>query len=257
MDNITILIIIGIIILIPILIFLFYKLNLFIYQIKGKIGESIVSNELKKLNCDEYKIINNVLLKNDTRSSQIDHVVISVYGIFVIETKFYEGWIFGNEKEEYWTQSIYNNKYKFRNPIKQNWAHIYALKELLSEYKQIKYHQVIVFSGGADLKNINSTIPVIYNYEIINTILNKNEIKCLSNEQMEIIEKKIISNNFQSKKILKEHIKDIKNNLNVKSEKINNFICPKCGGKLKLRNGKYGEFYGCSNYPKCKFTYHC
>ncbi len=31
-------------------------------------------------------------------------------------------------------------------------------------------------------------------------------------------------------------------------------ICPKCGGKLVLKIGKFGKFYACSNYPKCKFT---
>jgi len=31
-------------------------------------------------------------------------------------------------------------------------------------------------------------------------------------------------------------------------------VCPQCGNPLKLRNGKYGEFYGCTAYPECKFT---
>ena len=30
--------------------------------------------------------------------------------------------------------------------------------------------------------------------------------------------------------------------------------CPKCGSNLKIKLGKYGKFYGCSNYPKCTFT---
>jgi len=32
-------------------------------------------------------------------------------------------------------------------------------------------------------------------------------------------------------------------------------VCPRCDGKLVLRHGRGGKaFYGCSNYPKCKFT---
>ncbi len=31
-------------------------------------------------------------------------------------------------------------------------------------------------------------------------------------------------------------------------------VCPKCGGTLQLRNGKFGKFYGCSNFPKCRYT---
>lgn len=31
-------------------------------------------------------------------------------------------------------------------------------------------------------------------------------------------------------------------------------FCPKCGGELRRRSGKFGQFYGCSNYPQCRFT---
>ncbi|WP_187950686.1 type I DNA topoisomerase [Helicobacter pylori] len=29
--------------------------------------------------------------------------------------------------------------------------------------------------------------------------------------------------------------------------------CPKCGGELVKKNGRYGEFIACNNYPKCKY----
>jgi DNA topoisomerase-1 len=31
-------------------------------------------------------------------------------------------------------------------------------------------------------------------------------------------------------------------------------ICPECGGRLILRRGRFGKFYGCENYPTCKYT---
>lgn len=31
-------------------------------------------------------------------------------------------------------------------------------------------------------------------------------------------------------------------------------LCPVCGGELKKRNGRFGVFFGCSNYPKCRYT---
>ena len=65
-------------------------------------------------------------------TSQIDHLVLSEYGIFVIETKRYKGWIFGSEKAENWTQVIFKEKHQFRNPVKQNWSHVYALKSVLT-----------------------------------------------------------------------------------------------------------------------------
>ncbi|MGD7052884.1 topoisomerase DNA-binding C4 zinc finger domain-containing protein [Sutcliffiella horikoshii] len=32
----------------------------------------------------------------------------------------------------------------------------------------------------------------------------------------------------------------------------NTELCPKCGGQLSIKKGKYGSFYGCSGYPSCK-----
>ena len=37
-------------------------------------------------------------------------------------------------------------------------------------------------------------------------------------------------------------------------EKTASGICPRCGSPLVTRNGKRGEFIGCSAYPKCRFT---
>ncbi|MFC2476129.1 MAG: topoisomerase DNA-binding C4 zinc finger domain-containing protein [Catonella sp.] len=31
-------------------------------------------------------------------------------------------------------------------------------------------------------------------------------------------------------------------------------MCPRCGGSLKLRNGKFGSFLGCTSYPDCRYT---
>ena len=50
--------------------------------------------------------------------------------------------------------------------------------------------------------------------------------------------------------------KDVKNKVNQKiaEKKTGDGICPKCGGKLIMRDGKYGKFIGCSNFPKCRYT---
>ncbi len=118
---------------------------------KGRIGEIKVSLRLKALGND-YVVLNDILISQSEYSSQIDHLVISRFGIFVIETKNYKGWIFGNEKSEHWMQILYKHKHTFRNPIKQNWSHVYALKSLLSQYKSIKYFPIVVFSNNAELK---------------------------------------------------------------------------------------------------------
>ncbi len=239
------------------IIFVVYSISVFIYKlylpkIKGAKGEYSVERRLRKLNRKEYIIFNDIYIKINGRSTQIDHLVISVYGIFVIETKYYSGWIHGNEKSEYWTQSFYKKKTKFRNPIKQNWSHIYFLKNVLSNFKQVKYYPIIVFAGNAKLKNIYSQIPVIYRNKLIKTI-KKKKTPYLSIEQVKDIANQLSEFIINDKKVKKEHEKYVKRNIRERKNKIKSLICPNCGGKLVIRKGQYGKFYGCSNFPKCKF----
>lgn len=74
---------------------------------KGELGERRVARLLSKLPKEDYKVINNLLVNINGQTTQIDHVVVSEYRIFVIETKYYQGDIFGDENSEYWTQNIY------------------------------------------------------------------------------------------------------------------------------------------------------
>jgi DNA-directed RNA polymerase subunit RPC12/RpoP len=239
----------------------FVLLLLFVFrinlpQIKGSFGEARVSSLLEKLNANEYKVFNNVLIKTKNGTSQIDHIVISIYGIYVIETKNYSGWIFGNENSEYWTQIIYKAKTKFRNPVKQNWAHIYALKEAFPELKHAAYYPIVAFAGGGELKNIDSKMPVIYDYEIIKSIMEKTEIQNLTVEQVDNMCEKLNKINIRDKTIIRKHINNVRNNTYERIQKENSLICPRCGGKLIIRKGPYSTFYGCSNYPKCRYTLH-
>lgn len=230
-----------------------YIYKLYLPKIKGAEGEYNVSRRLRKLNKKKYKTFNDVYIKINGRSTQIDHLVISIYGIFVIETKNYKGWIHGSENSEYWTQSFYKKKTKFRNPIKQNWAHIYFLKNVLSNFRQVKYHPIIVFAGTAKLKTIYSNIPVVYKHKLLKTIKQKSTPN-LSIEQVEDIASQLNKFIINNKKEKKEHIKYVRKNIHERKKKIKSLICPNCGGELVVRKGKYGKFYGCSSFPKCKFS---
>lgn len=223
-------------------------------KIKGSIGEAKVNTRLNFIG-KEYIVLKDILIKSSNGyTSQIDELVLSEYGLFVIETKNYKGWIFGNEKAENWTQLIYKEKHTFRNPIKQNWSHIYALKSLLSDYPNIKYHPIVVFSGNATLKSIESSIPVIYSNKLNSTIRKLSFEKCLSIDELNKIQTILESSELKERNARKEHIKNIKQNVREKKIKMANLICPRCNGELKLRNGRNGKFYGCSNYPRCRFT---
>lgn len=120
---------------------------------KGKLGETVI-NTLNTIRLDknEYEQIKDITLKlKDETTTQIDHIIVSIYGIFVIETKNYKGWIYGDEKQKQWTQVNYKQKNKFQNPLHQNYKHIKALEEILQiEIEKIK--SIVVFIGNSKFK---------------------------------------------------------------------------------------------------------
>ena len=50
------------------------------------------------------------------------------------------------------------------------------------------------------------------------------------------------------------HINHVKNHIWDKKKEVKATVCPRCGGSLVIRDGRYGKFYGCSSYPKCTYT---
>lgn len=238
-------------VILVIVFFAFFFFKLYKAKIKGVIGEKNISSILYFLNKSKYKVINNVVLKKENKTSQIDHIVISDFGIFVIETKNYKGLIFGNENSEYWNQIIFKRKEKFYNPIKQNLGHINALKNCLNQYPNIKYIPVIVFTSKSKIK-VNSTTAVINSHQLIDTIKRYNEIN-LTETDKENVFQKIKESNLIDRYDKNEHIKSIKKNIQERENSVQKSICPRCGKKLVLRIGKFGEFLGCTSYPQCKF----
>jgi len=222
-------------------------------KIKGLIGEWRVRKQLRRLPEENYRILNDITLRGKKGTSQIDHLVVSPYGIFVIETKNYNGWIHGSEDSEYWFQTFYKHKTKFRNPIKQNWSHIYAMKENLPEYKDVAYHPVIVFVGKGKLKNLDVTTDVIYSDALFETIMRHRGPQKLSDNEIDKISTTLRGASIKDKQAKRNHVSRIKWNVKMKKMKERVLICPQCGGQLIIRTGKSGEFYGCSNFPQCQY----
>tara|TARA_R100001163_G_scaffold46276_1_gene34778 strand:+ start:16 stop:618 length:603 start_codon:yes stop_codon:yes gene_type:complete len=120
----------------------------------GKRGENRVKRHLLRIDQTQYKLFNDINIPNTKAKSgkaQVDHILVSEFGIFVIETKNYSGWIFGSAERKYWTQVIFDNRYQMYNPIKQNWGHIYALSEFL-KVPQNKFHNIVTFVGNAEFR---------------------------------------------------------------------------------------------------------
>lgn len=121
-------------------------------MVKGARGERRVNSILdRKLPAREYKVFLDVTLPSSHGSTQIDHIVVSRYGVFVIETKNYTGWIFGDTKSKQWTQIIYKEKNRFMNPLRQNYKHTKAIESFLS-LRPNYVHSVVVFVGNAKFK---------------------------------------------------------------------------------------------------------
>lgn len=179
-------------------------------SVKGKLGELYVSRGLRnKLPSDRYNIINDVTLPlGDGGTTQIDHIIISQYGIFVIETKNMKGWIFGSEKQPKWTQTIYRTKHSFQNPLRQNYKHTKTLAQLLDLPTEM-FHSVIIFTPNAELKsNIPSNVGHLKEMTAFIKSFKSNLIE--PDEQLEI-EKRL--NNISLKRGLKtnkEHVSYLK-----------------------------------------------
>ena len=168
---------------------------------KGKLGEFKVNLLLKLfLNKTKYHLIKDVTLPtfdelgNKTGTTQIDHIVVSQFGVFVIETKHFKGWIFGSEFQKQWTQQIYRHKSKFQNPILQNYKHCKTIETLLglgSTDKQDKAKNLVktlvVFTGSAEFKT-DKPESVCYDSRLIKTI-KAFDVQIIDTQQMaEIIE---------------------------------------------------------------------
>jgi hypothetical protein len=191
------------------------------------------------------------MLRTEYGTTQIDHIVVSVYGIFVIETKNYKGWITGNEYADQWTKNMYGKKYRFRNPLKQNYAHVKALVATL-DIPEDKFIPIVVFSINSDIK-VKTSKPVVYTGQLGRTIKSYSDIKFTEHE-LDGIVTKIRLANVTNKDAKKEHVNQIRTKVRDNNLKIAQGVCPKCGGRLVQRRGRYGVFTGCSNYPKCRYT---
>lgn len=220
---------------------------------KGKFSEKLAYRKMLELP-DEYHIFNDLFFESNGYSTQIDHVVVSPYGVFVIETKGYKGWILGGENSEYWTQVLYDYKYRFYNPIMQNEGHVRKIKYLLQSSVNIPIIPIVVFNNEAELKiNVQNHI-VVNRYYLTDAILQYQEPVISNDTKQWIIETLNKHLAYEDKDKASLHAAKARHrayrNLDLSSQG----ICPKCGGKLVERHGKYGTFWGCSNYPKCKFT---
>lgn len=124
-----------------------------VYQLQNQ-GEALVSRAIQQ-SCagPNWHLLNNITLPTTDGTTQIDHILVSRYGIFVIETKDYSGWLFGDAKSSHWTQVLYRQKFKFQNPLQQNYKHIRTVQSLLDFLPQDQIEGAVLFVGDAEFKS--------------------------------------------------------------------------------------------------------
>ena len=219
---------------------------------KGKRGEKLVARRLRKGLPDEYLILNDIYLPlPDGTTTQIDHVVVSQYGVFVVETKTYSGWIFGDEKSAQWAQSIYRKKSRFQNPMRQNYKHICALANNLGIDKSY-FIGVVAFTGDCTFKT-DMPDGVVYSRRAADYIRSHDTPKIKASQVADLADAIAEWQGTVGEEQQSNHIANLKKRHSAVREG-ENPLCPLCGGEMVLRRRKSDgkPFYGCKSYPKCR-----
>jgi len=223
------------------------------YADKGKAGERHIYRELKRHFPAEQIFRNVYLMKEDNRYTEIDMILVTQKGVFVLESKNYSGWVFASEDNERWFQRFKNGTiFPFLSPIIQNDIHIDSLKYNLFKYNSLPYFSIIVFGDRCHLAGKFEENEYIY-------VVNQSELICTINNIMRHRNDVLVTNdidyiiNILSKfqrpniHIRKQHISALKKSVGK---------CHYCNGDVIERiNSQTKEiFYGCARYPDCKFT---
>lgn len=236
-------------ILIPLVLFIKFKI------IDGKKsdkigakGEALVAKKLSKCKKENDRLLNDVvLLDSKGESYQIDHIFINKNGIWIIETKNWSGRIYGSDEQKEWTQVLAYGKEKHRHysPVKQNLTHVNKILRVLKGKTAII--PLVVFVS-ADISNVQS--GYVCTLDNLPRMVERNYGFYLTPQEIEKYYQIILSCQEKCNVTSEEHsiIRE------EKQRGLEKGICPNCGGILTERRGQSGAFYGCSNYPKCRFT---
>ncbi len=220
----------------------------------GAAGERRVNATLsRKLDEQDYTLLEDLTLPTLQGTTQIDHIVLSRFGVFVIETKNMSGWIFGGENQARWTQVMRRHKSQFQNPLRQNYLHLRAVQDLLG-IRLDQLENLVVFVGSAEPRtempwNVFWSRSDLYNY------IASQRVVRFTDAQVREFTQKLRSSALQASKEQRHaHVQHVKEKVNQKETDLT--ACPRCGEKMVERTSrKTGQtFFGCSRYPKCQGT---
>lgn len=196
-----------------------------------------------------YRGFHDVIIPANNGTTQIDHILVSPYGLFIVETKNKQGWIFGSGDQPTWTQSIYGKKYSFQNPLRQTFRQKKVLSEYLGLHESI-IHTVIFFVGDCKFK---THLPDNVIKSGLGRYIKQFKDRILSPQEIERIAGKLERHVSESSLTTGDHVRSLRE----RHSSIT--VCPKCGSNLIERTARTGpnvgsKFLGCENYPRCRFT---
>src|SRR5258708_5488617 len=202
------------------------------------------------LRSSDYVDINNVTIRTRRGTTQIDHVIISRYGVFVVETKNMSGWVFGSENDPFWIKTNRGNKLKFQNPLHQNGSHIRALSSL-ARIPLERMHSVVVFRGNCSLRT--EMPPNVLTGGYITYVKSKRQVLFTEAEV------KLIVATIKAEMLPKTRATRLKHVDHLKQRFESTTTCGRCGSPLVLRTARSGsnagnQFLGCSRYPLCRYV---
>lgn len=218
--------------------------------LRGWIGEKITTLGMWLfLDRKIYRRFHDVIVPTSNGTTQIDHLLISPFGLFIIETKNFKGWIFGSADQPKWTQSLYGKKYSFQNPLRQNFRHLKCLAEYLDLDPSI-LHSVVFFIGDCKFK---TQMPSNVLRVGLSSHIKSFQQTLLSDAEIQRIMQKIQSLKGDRSLNHQTHMTSLQERHSSAS------TCPKCGSELVTRTAKKGAtaestFLGCSGFPKCRYT---
>lgn len=197
----------------------------------------------------EYSHFHKIVIPTTRGTTEIDHLIVSRFGVFVVELKDYSGWILGSAADPFWTAVYFKRKYRFQNPLHQNFGHLKAVEELLRVDPRA-LHGLVVFRGSFRFKTPVPSGVLLHRYRA-----------WVAAHQDVMLD---AMNVARSVATLDTHGKrgwlaGWTHARSVRARYASDTVCPKCGGALHVRTARRGsntgsQFLGCTNYPKCKFT---
>jgi hypothetical protein len=210
---------------------------------------SYVSDGPFQLPRREYHHFHNIVLPTTRGTTEVDHLIVSRFGVFVVELKDYSGWILGNANDPFWTAVHFRQQYRFQNPLHQNFGHLKAVEELLRVSQQA-LHGIVVFRGSFRFKTPVPPGVLLHRYR--SWVASHRDI-VLDDATVARMVTTLESRGERGWLAGRRHARSVRARYSSDTE------CPKCGGALRVRTARRGsnagsQFLGCANYPQCKFT---